>query len=74
MMMRMNARESLYLQLERILHEGEEVVYEFSSGNAAVRWLEKHPGEIDLLFLDVEMADMNGMETPIIFENLIGNS
>ena len=58
-----NARESLYLQLERILHEGEEVVYEFSSGNAAVRWLEKHPGEIDLLFLDVEMADMNGMET-----------
>ena len=29
-----NARESLYLQLERILHEGEEVVYEFSSGNA----------------------------------------
>ena len=35
----------------------------FPPAMLAVRWLEKHPGEIDLLFLDVEMADMNGMET-----------
>ncbi len=26
-----------------------------------VHWLETHPGEIDLLFLDVEMAGTNGM-------------
>lgn len=58
-----NAREAIYMQLEKILWEGEEIVYEFSSGNAAVRWLSNHPGEIDLLFLDVEMEGMNGMET-----------
>lgn len=57
------AREALYLGLDKILQEGEEVVYEFSSGNAAVKWFEKHTGEIDLLFLDVEMDGMNGMET-----------
>lgn len=57
------ARDALYLQLDRLLLEGtEEVVYEFSSGEGAVRWLKKHPGEIDLLFLDVEMKGMSGME------------
>lgn len=58
-----DARDTLRLQLEKILMEGdEEIVYEFSTGAGAVRWLENHPGEIDLLFLDVEMAGMNGME------------
>lgn len=58
------ARDNLRFQLEKLLYEkNEEIVYEFSSGNSAVRWLEKHPGEIDLLFLDVEMPDSNGMET-----------
>ena len=58
------ARDALWMQLEKLLREGsEEVVYDFSSGKSTVSWLKKHPGEIDLLFLDVEMEGMNGMET-----------
>lgn len=58
-----DARDALHLQLEKVLREeSEEIVYEFSSGSGAVRWLKKHIGEIDLLFLDVEMPEMNGME------------
>ena len=34
------AREALYLQLEKLLWEGEEIVYEFSSGKAAAGWIE----------------------------------
>ncbi len=57
------ARDDLRIQLEKVLTEGkEEIVYEFSSGTGAVRWLRAHPGEIDLLFLDVEMEGMNGVE------------
>lgn len=60
----MTARDSLRVQLESVLMEGcEEIVYEFSSGAGAASWLKKHPGEIDLLFLDVEMKGQNGMET-----------
>ncbi|MDE6844794.1 MAG: LytTR family DNA-binding domain-containing protein [Lachnospiraceae bacterium] len=58
------ARDALRIQLEQILiEESEEIVYEFSSGINAASWLKKHPGEIDLLFLDVEMKGINGMET-----------
>lgn len=57
------AREALRFQLERVLDEDtEQIVYEFATGESAVRWLKKHPGEIDLLFLDVEMPGINGME------------
>lgn len=55
-------RDSLRLALERLLLEEEEVVYEFASGEGAVRWLRSHPGEIDLLFLDVEMEGLSGLE------------
>ena len=59
-----DARDALRIQLEKILIEGtEEIVYEFSSGTNAASWLANHPGEIDLLFLDVEMKGSNGMET-----------
>lgn len=58
-----DSRDALRFQLEKVLYEGvEEIVYEFSTGTSAVRWLEKHPGEIDLLFLDVEMDGLNGMD------------
>ncbi len=60
----MEARDALRIQLEKVLvEETEEIVYEFSSGVNAASWLAKHPGEIDLLFLDVEMNGLNGMET-----------
>lgn len=64
-----NARDLLWMKLEKILEEEkEQIVYDFSTGTGAVNWLKKHPGEIDLLFLDVEMKkaggteEMNGME------------
>lgn len=58
------ARDALRILLEKVLIEGlEEIVYEFSSGTNAVSWLKKHPGEIDLLFLDVEMKGQSGMES-----------
>lgn len=57
------ARDALRLELEKLLEETEEIVYEFSGGETAVSWLKKHPGEIDLLFLDVEMKGVNGIRT-----------
>lgn len=57
-----SAREALYLALDPLLLEGETVVYEFSNGRSAVNWLEKHPGEMELLFLDVEMEPISGLE------------
>lgn len=57
------ARDALRFGLEKVIREeSEQIVYEFSTGESAVRWLKKHPGEIDLLFLDVEMKGINGME------------
>lgn len=59
-----DARDALRFQLEKTLIErSEKIVYEFGAGTNAVSWLKKHPGEVDLLFLDIEMKDLNGMET-----------
>lgn len=59
-----DARDALRIQLEKLMIEDtEEIIYEFSSGTNAASWLRKHPGEVDLLFLDVEMKGLNGMET-----------
>lgn len=58
-----NARNALRIQLEKITDESEgEIVYEFSNGRTCVNWISSHPGEVDLLFLDVEMETENGME------------
>lgn len=59
-----DSRDSLRIQLEKIINsESEDIVYEFLSGERTVSFLKKHPGEIDLLFLDVEMSGINGMKT-----------
>ncbi|BAK97920.1 putative two-component response regulator [Oscillibacter valericigenes Sjm18-20] len=57
------ARDALRLSLERLLREDDgKVLYDFSSGEGVVKWLAKHSGELDLLFLDVELGGISGME------------
>lgn len=55
--------EKLYLTLEPFLREEEEIIYEFSNGVSAANWLAKHPGEMELLFLDVGMEPIDGIQT-----------
>lgn len=51
--------------LERILeHKGIQSTFvEFSSGEKLLRFLETHTGELDILFLDMKMMGIDGMET-----------
>ncbi len=60
-----SARESLQLGCERVLRGqyAEVRFFAFSSGEGTLRWLETHPDELDVLFLDIEMSGINGMET-----------
>lgn len=68
------ARDALRFQLEKtLIEQTEEVVYEFCAGTNAVSWLRKHPGEVDLLFLDVEMDNMDGMEAARQIREFDGN-
>ena len=58
------ARDALRIQLEKCMDETiDEIVYEFSNGRTCASWLAAHPGEVDLLFLDVEMGQESGMDT-----------
>lgn len=59
------ARFTLVTLLERQLEEKghEPACFEFSSGEGVLQWLKKHPNELDVLFLDIEMQGMDGMET-----------
>lgn len=60
-----DARLALRAALERIMEQRriEARIYEFSTGEGLLRWLERHAGEIDLVFLDMEMGQLDGMET-----------
>lgn len=58
-------RLSLRWLLESILEKRAiaHTIYDFSSGETLLRWMERHQNEVDLLFLDIKMRKMNGMET-----------
>ena len=59
------ARFALQSALERQL-EGRGVeasIFAFSSGEGLLGWYAKHAGELDLVFLDMEMGGISGMET-----------
>ena len=62
-----DARVALRAALERALERrrsgADTSFFEFSSGEGLLRWLENHAGELDLVFLDIEMGELNGMET-----------
>lgn len=58
---RMTLRAALERALDRRKTEGQ--FREFSSGEGLLRWLESHAGELDLVFLDMEMGELDGMET-----------
>ena len=60
-----DARIALRAALERALdrRRGEGTFFEFSSGEGFLRWLKNHAGELDMVFLDIEMGELNGMET-----------
>ena len=59
------ARFALRCTLERVLERQREeaVFYEFSGGEGLLRWAQSHAGELDLVFLDLEMGELSGMET-----------
>lgn len=60
-----DARLVLRSLLERILEnrkiQGQ--FFEFSSGETLLRWYDHHAGELDLMFLDMELHELDGMET-----------
>lgn len=60
-----SARLTLRAALERSLEERrtEGRFFEFSSGEGLLGWLSKHLGELDLVFLDMEMRALDGMAT-----------
>ena len=60
-----DARLVLRSVLERVLEKRgtEGKFFEFSSGEGLLKWLERHAGELDLVFLDLEMGELDGMET-----------
>ncbi|MDO4281991.1 MAG: LytTR family DNA-binding domain-containing protein [Peptococcaceae bacterium] len=37
--------------------------FQFSSGEGLLDWYDKHQGELDLVFLDMEMHNLSGLET-----------
>ena len=58
---RLRLRGGVEQALDKLGQTGD--VFEFSSGLGLLGWLEKHSGELDLVFLDMEMGQPDGMET-----------
>lgn len=60
-----DARLTLRAALERQLEsQGENArILEFSSGEGLLKWFDNHPGELNLIFLDMEMGQLDGMDT-----------
>lgn len=60
-----HARLALCWALQRLLETRAVAhkIYEFSSGEGLLGWMQKHQGELDLVFLDIEMGELNGMQT-----------
>lgn len=59
------ARFVLRAAIERILEnrkiQGQ--IFEFSAGENLLRWFEHHTGELELIFLDMELRELDGLET-----------
>ncbi len=60
-----DARLVLRSLLERVLDDRKTQAqfFEFSSGETLLRWYDRHAGELDVLFLDMELHELDGMET-----------
>lgn len=58
-----DSRDCLRLAIQKLLRQDDGAYFEFSSGEGAAAWARKHQGELDVLFLDIEMRGMDGMET-----------
>lgn len=59
------ARAALAASVDRLLEASgpEGMIYEFSGGEGLLRWQASHAGELDLVFLDIGMRGIDGMET-----------
>ncbi len=69
------ARRALHSAAGRILERRgvEYEIYEFSHGEGLLHWLEKHRYEIELVFLDIEMQGINGMDAAKAIREADGN-
>lgn len=60
-----DARLVLRSALERIFEtrkiQGQ--IFEFSSGETLLHWFDHHAGELEVVFLDMELRELDGMET-----------
>lgn len=59
------ARFTLRCALERAVEKKtmEASFFEFSAGERLLQWLQNHAGELDLVFLDMEMGELDGIAT-----------